>query len=102
MYKLYCFGVSIITNLKIMIDPLTQKYLEILTEGKNECTVKGEKNKPGKDAFEGTEKLNKEKNKTTEKVKLSKPTEDKRKIDGAKRAIRYIYQIEKEVIKLIP
>jgi len=78
LYKLYCFGVSIITNLKIMIDPLTQKYLEILTEGKNECTVKGEKNKPGKDAFEGTEKLNKEKNKTTEKVKLSKPTEDKR------------------------
>jgi len=60
-----------------MIDPLTQKYLEVLTEGKNECTVKGEKNKPGK-SFEGSEKMNKDKNSTTKNAKISKPTEDKR------------------------
>jgi hypothetical protein len=61
-----------------MIDPLTQKYLEVLTEGKNNNgTVKGEKNKPGK-SFEGTEKLNKEKNTSTKNAKIQKPTEDKR------------------------
>lgn len=61
-----------------MIDPLTQKYLEVLTEGKNNNgTVKGEKNKPGK-SFEGTEKLNKEKNTSTKNAKVQKPTEDKR------------------------
>ena len=62
-----------------MIDPLTQKYLEVLTEGKNNNgTVKGEKNKPGKPAFEGTDKLNKEKNTSTKNAKIQKPTEDKR------------------------
>jgi len=59
-----------------MIDPLTQKYLEVLTEGNKPCAVKGEKNKPGKYAFEGAEK--KSPNTTTKNSKISKPTEDKR------------------------
>ena len=59
-----------------MIDPLTQKYLEVLTEGNKSCAVKGEKNKPGKYAFEGAEK--KSPNTTTKNSKISKPTEDKR------------------------
>ena len=66
-----------------MIDPLTQKYLEVLTEGNKSCAVKGEKNKPGKYAFEGAEK--KSPNTTTKNSKISKPTEDKRNSGQSRR-----------------
>jgi hypothetical protein len=58
-----------------MIDPLTQKYLEVLTEGNKSCAVKGEKNKPGNYAFEGAKK--KSPNTTTKNPKISKPKEYK-------------------------
>ena len=59
-----------------MIDPLTQKYLEVLTEGNKSCAVKGKQNNSGKFAFEGADK--KSPNTTTKNSKISKPTEDKR------------------------
>lgn len=57
-----------------MIDPLTQKYLEVLNEGTDKGVVKSNL-KTGK-SFEGTEDLNKG-NEPTENVDLDKPTEDK-------------------------
>jgi hypothetical protein len=57
-----------------MIDPLTQKYLEVLNEGTDKGTVKTSF-KTG-DSFEGTKDLNKG-NDPTENVDLDKPEEDK-------------------------
>ena len=59
-----------------MIDPLTQKYLEVLTEGNKPCAVKGKQNNSGKFAFEGADK--KSPNTTTKNSKISKPPEDTR------------------------
>jgi hypothetical protein len=57
-----------------MIDPLTQKYLEVLNEGTDKGIVKTNL-KTGNPAFEGD--LNKGSNDPTENVDLDKPEEDK-------------------------